>query len=278
MDSNQDNRNWPLLCFNKYFEDNQLSQKEWANNDKMEFAKPEEIFAVPLAVGSSAPAPSRPYLGDVICPDASEPTTSTNEFLASLYGVSNTSGTDMIPMYESFISPMVYDFDPVLWDLGDMAYQLEGEAEQAVLSTSVGGVSSAPEILQSSGRKQRRANSPQPAANVPSRITKSRSPPQPSSPSSRYKHNEIEKRYRISLNQRFAALGDAIPDRLLQEEMAGHIKKKVGKAEFLVCALKYIKELEATEIRLQAEKMGLIGSVRAWESAWRKESGKGKGK
>lgn len=65
----------------------------------------------------------------------------------------------------------------------------------------------------------------------------------------------MEKQYRNRLNSQFESLLSALPaeDVFCQGESGGVEQKRVSKAEVLVLAEKYIKELEKERIELKGE-------------------------
>lgn len=117
--------------------------------------------------------------------------------------------------------------------------------------------------------EQRTSVSPIPKVqSLPSKKT-SASPPNPKRPKIRRKaHNAIEKRYRIRLNDKIAELRDSIPSLRMNPAsgFGGHqddidlgagcegvSAHKVNKANVLEKATEYIKSLELSNRRLQAE-------------------------
>lgn len=85
-------------------------------------------------------------------------------------------------------------------------------------------------------------------------------------------HNDIEKRYRIRLNEKIAELRDSIPslrvnagspqDGVRKDSLAGSLHK-VNKANVLEKATEYIKSLEMCNQRLQAELNRMINMSRS---------------
>lgn len=90
----------------------------------------------------------------------------------------------------------------------------------------------------------------------------------------RQNHNQIEKRYRTSINDRFDVLKASLPDSMLGKSDGAEGAKKSGKSEVLVGALKYVKELEEQSRILSEEKTGLIGSIGVWEKQWAATEGR----
>jgi hypothetical protein len=96
-------------------------------------------------------------------------------------------------------------------------------------------------------------------------------------------HNAIEKRYRESLNKQFDLLRKGIPslcrdldskDESKPVERVGNsnveaesrlVRRKYGKQDIIINALRFIKELEETAARLCAEKQVLRNRVEAFE-------------
>lgn len=68
-------------------------------------------------------------------------------------------------------------------------------------------------------------------------------------------HNQIEKKYPTSMNDRYIVLQAALPETILRSDEDGKGVKRVGKADVLVAALKYVKELEEKGRELEAEKL-----------------------
>jgi len=90
----------------------------------------------------------------------------------------------------------------------------------------------------------------------------------------RKNHNQIEKKYRTSMNDRFSILRACLPEAILGTD-GGDNTKKIAKSDVLVAALKYVKELEQKGKELQEEKVGLVGSVGVWERQWKSTRGGG---
>jgi len=86
----------------------------------------------------------------------------------------------------------------------------------------------------------------------------------------RLAHNRIERKYRTGLNGKFESLRGSLPKgmRVVLVGKEGGRKKLIGKADVLVAAMRYIKELEEKRRGLREESEVLVGSVRKWENAW----------
>jgi len=85
----------------------------------------------------------------------------------------------------------------------------------------------------------------------------------------RLAHNRIERKYRTGLNVNFESLRGSLPKGMSVVVVGkGGGGKKMGKADVLVAAMRYIKELEGKRKGLKEESELLAGSVRKWEKAW----------
>jgi DNA repair ATPase RecN len=71
----------------------------------------------------------------------------------------------------------------------------------------------------------------------------------------------IEKQYRNRLNVQFESLLEILPKR-------GEDEKRVGKAEVLTNANRYIQQLEKSIKKLEEKNVGLEGSVRDLTKRW----------
>jgi len=89
-------------------------------------------------------------------------------------------------------------------------------------------------------------------------------------------HNQIEKKYRTSINERFSVLRAALPETILSSKEVEPGVKKVGKADILDGALKYVKELEEQGSRLLVVRGDLLRNIGIWEKRW-SDSGVGGG-
>jgi hypothetical protein len=129
----------------------------------------------------------------------------------------------------------------------------------------------APHSVKNSSRSPSRKSNTKPGS--PSRRSTHSSPTtspafSPSSSNNdmqRVNHNQIEKRYRTSMNARYQALKDYLPGSVLKRDEEGEGFKKVGKADVLTAALKYVKELEDEKRRLLEEQRGLVANVGVME-------------
>lgn len=85
----------------------------------------------------------------------------------------------------------------------------------------------------------------------------------------RLSHNQVEKQYRNRLNDQFETLLSTLP----REDGKGSEEKKVSKAEVLMLARKYIRELERDSKRLKKENERLGGIIGGWKKRWVKSGG-----
>jgi hypothetical protein len=97
-----------------------------------------------------------------------------------------------------------------------------------------------------------------------------------STSTTRMNHNQVEKQYRNRLNSQFESLLSALPaeDVLRRgEEGDGVEPKRVSKAEVLVLAEKYIKELEKERMELKGENETLKEKVGELRRKWVESGG-----
>jgi len=181
-------------------------------------------------------------------------------------------------------------FNPSFWDTWPNDF--EGQHLATPFDPSIGPEAPSRRDLQLEIPSPKPRGQPPGKRKAPSKNTSSASsskPPAPSPscpPSSsipitnrdvRDNHNQIERRYRTTLNQKFEVLRCTLPKKRAEKGEVGK-EKKMSKSDILVGAMGYIKELEERGKELVEANRVLEGVVGGWEREWLSGQGGGWGR